>query len=263
MRESQRRWRFGPLAGVVTMLARHGKVAFVDVAGMQNIGTGAPMRRDSIFRIYSMSKPITGVAMMMLFEEGKWRLNDPVSKYIPAFADLKVHVGGRPSGSLRLEDARRSMTMRELMSHSAGLAYGLRRDNAVDRLYREEQVLNANASLQTMVDKLATLPLLAQPGTRWYYSIAVDVQGYLVEQLSGLALDQFLQERIFEPLGMVDTAFYVPRDKLERVALIYTKGDNGTLEGPIWAKRERHCRPGHRAAAAYGELPTTTFGSHR
>ena len=187
----------GQLAGVVTMLARHGKVAFVDVAGMQNIGTGAPMRRDSIFRIYSMSKPITGVAMMMLFEEGKWRLNDPVSKYIPALADLKVHVGGRPSGSLRLEDARRSMTMRELMSHSAGLAYGLRRDNAVDRLYREERVLNANASLQTMVDKLATLPLLAQPGTRWYYSIAVDVQGYLVEQLSGLALDQFLQERIF------------------------------------------------------------------
>ena len=212
----------GQLAGVVTMLARHGKVAFVDVAGMQNIGTGAPMRRDSIFRIYSMSKPITGVAMMMLFEEGKWRLNDPVSKYIPAFADLKVHVGGRPSGSLRLEDARRSMTMRELMSHSAGLAYGLRRDNAVDRLYREERVLNANASLQTMVDKLATLPLLAQPGTRWYYSIAVDVQGYLVEQLSGLALDQFLQERIFEPLGMVDTAFYVPIDKLDRVALIYT-----------------------------------------
>ncbi len=221
----------GQLAGVVTMLARYGKVAFVDVAGMQNIGTGAPMRRDSIFRIYSMSKPITGVAMMMLFEEGKWRLNDPVSKYIPAFADLKVHVGGRPSGSLRLEDARRSMTMRELMSHSAGLAYGLRRDNAVDRLYREERVLNANASLQTMVDKLATLPLLAQPGTRWYYSIAVDVQGYLVEQLSGLALDQFLQERIFEPLGMVDTAFYVPIDKLDRVALIYTKGDNGTLEG--------------------------------
>ena len=117
----------GKLAGVVTMLARHGKVAFVDVAGVQDVDTGAAMARDSIFRIYSMSKPITGVAMMMLYEEGKWRLNDPVSKYIPAFADLKVHVGERPDGSPRLEDADRSMTMSELMSHSAGLAYGLAR----------------------------------------------------------------------------------------------------------------------------------------
>ena len=110
----------GKLAGVVTMLARHGKTAFVDVAGARDLDTEAPMTRDSIFRIYSMSKPITGVAMMMLYEEGRWRLNDPVSKYIPAFADLKVHVGDKPDGSLRLEDADRSMTMRELMSHFRG-----------------------------------------------------------------------------------------------------------------------------------------------
>ena len=220
----------GKLAGVVTMLARHGKTAFVDVAGARDLDTGAPMTRDSIFRIYSMSKPITGVAMMMLYEEGRWRLNDPVSKYIPAFADLKVHVDDKPDGSLRLEDADRSMTMKELMSHSGGLAYGLRRANAVDRLYREHRVLNADVPLQTMIDTLATLPLLGQPGTRWYYSISVDVQGYLVEQLSGQPLGQFLDERIFEPLGMVDTAFYVPQDKVDRLAVIYTAGDDGTLE---------------------------------
>ena len=155
----------GKLAGVVTMLARHGKVAFVDVAGVQDVDTGAAMARDSIFRIYSMSKPITGVAMMMLYEEGKWRLNDPVSKYIPAFADLKVHVGERPDGSPRLEDADRSMTMSELMSHSAGLAYGLGTQQAVDRMYREHRVLNVDVPLQTMIDTLATLPLLAQPGS--------------------------------------------------------------------------------------------------
>ena len=220
----------GKLAGVVTMLARHGKVAFVDVAGKQDVDTGAAMARDSIFRIYSMSKPITGVAMMMLYEEGKWRLNDPVSKYIPGFAELKVHVGERSDGSPKLEDADRSMTMSELMSHSAGLAYGLGTEQAVDLLYREHRVLNATVPLQTMIDKLATLPLLAQPGSRWYYSIAVDVQGYLVEQLSGQPLDEFLKERIFEPLGMTDTAFYVPPEKLDRVALIYTAGDDGSIE---------------------------------
>ena len=120
--------------------------------------------------------------------------------------------------------------MSELMSHSSGLAYGLGRTNAVDTLYRERRVLNADAPLQTMIDKLAALPLLAQPGTRWYYSIAVDVQGYLVEQLSGQPFDQFLSDRIFEPLGMVDTAFYVPPEKLDRVAVIYGADENSHLE---------------------------------
>jgi len=220
----------GRLSGAVTMLARHGKLVFVDVVGVQDVETGAPITRDSIFRLYSMTKPITGVALMMLYEEGKWRLSDPVSKHIPAFADLKVHVGDGPDGKLRLEDADREMTMSELMSHSSGLAYGLGRTNAVDTLYRERRVLNADAPLQAMIDKLAALPLLAQPGTRWYYSIAVDVQGYLVEQLSGQPFDQFLSDRIFEPLGMVDTAFYVPSNKLERVARVHTEGDDRALE---------------------------------
>ena len=220
----------GKLAGVVTLLARGGKLVHAHVAGVQDVESGAPMRRDSIFRIYSMTKPITGVALMILYEEGKWRLNDPVSRYIPGFADLKVHAGDNADGSPRLEDARRGMTMAELMSHSGGLGYGLGAANHVDRLYREQRVLNAEEPLQAMIDKLSNLPLLAQPGSRWYYSIGVDVQGYLVEQLSGQPFPEFLQERIFDPLGMVDTAFYVPEEKLERVALIYTAGDDGKLE---------------------------------
>ena len=221
----------GKLAGAVTLLARHGKIAFADVAGAQDIATGRPIERDTIFRIYSMTKPITGVALMMLHEEGKWRLDDPVSRYIPGFADLDVHVGERADGSLQLEDAGRSMTMAELLSHAGGLAYGISNATPVDRLYREQRVLNADAPLQTMIDKLSALPLLAQPGTRWHYSIAVDVQGYLVEQLSGQPFPEFLQERIFGPLGMVDTAFYVPPGKLDRVARIYRENDGGGLWG--------------------------------
>ena len=220
----------GKLAGVVTLMARGGKLVHVHVAGVQDIESGAPMERDSIFRIYSMTKPITGVALMMLYEEGKWRLNDPVSRFISAFADLEVHAGDRANGEPRLVDAERPMTMAELMSHAGGLGYGLGTANHVDRLYREHRVLNADEPLQAMIDKLSNLPLLAQPGTRWYYSIGVDVQGYLVEQISGQPFPEFLQERIFDPLGMVDTAFYVPEEKLDRVALIYGEADNGGLE---------------------------------
>ena len=220
----------GRLAGVVTLMARGGKLVHAHVAGVQDVESGAPMRRDSIFRIYSMTKPITGVALMMLYEEGRWRLNDPVSRYVPGFAGLKVHAGDRANGEPRLVDAERPMTMAELMSHSGGLGYGLGTANHVDRLYREQRVLNADEPLQAMIDKLSNLPLLAQPGTRWYYSIGVDVQGHLVEKLSGQPFAEFLQERIFDPLGMVDTAFYVPEEKLDRLALIYGESDGGGLE---------------------------------
>ena len=217
----------GKLAGLVTLMARGGKLVHSHVSGVQDIESGTPMAGDSIFRIYSMTKPITGVALMMLHEEGKWRLNDPVSRYIRGFANLKVHVGDNADGSPRVVDADRPMTMAELMSHGGGLAYGLGTANYVDRLYREHGVLNADASLQTMIDKLSKLPLLAQPGTRWYYSIGVDVQGYLVEKLSGQPFAEFLQERIFDPLGMVDTGFYVPEEKLHRVALIHGEAAGG------------------------------------
>ena len=219
----------GELAGTVALLARRGKIAFVDVAGVQDIESGRPMARDSIFRIFSMTKPITGVAMMMLYEEGRWRLNDPVSRYIPELAGLRVHAGENEDGSMRLEDADHEMTMRELMTHTAGLGYVLNPRHPVNRLFMEKRVLNPLQPLSAMIDRLATVPLLAQPGTRWIYSAAVDVQGYLVEKLSGQPFAEFLDERIFEPLGMVDTGFYVPPAEVHRVALRHTAGEDGEL----------------------------------
>ena len=220
------------LAGVTTLLARRGKLVNVNAFGKKDVRMSDPIQRDSIFRIYSMTKPVTGVAMMMLYEEGKWRLDDPVSRYIPEFAKLQVYTGDNPDGSMKLEDARRSMTMRELMTHSAGLGYVLNQTNPVDRLIIKEQILNHAAPLQAMIDKLAKTPLMAQPGTRWYYSIAVDVQGYLVEKISGQTFAEFLRTRIFDPLGMKDTGFYVPTAKLPRVARIHADAPNGSLAPP-------------------------------
>ena len=215
------------LAGVTTLLARRGKTVHAFTAGRKDSRKPDPMTRDSIFRIYSMTKPVTAVAMMMLFEEGKWQLDDPVSRYIPEFAKLQVYLGDNPDGTMKLEPARRSMTMRELMTHSSGLGYVLNQANAVDRLIIKEQILDANAPLRIMIDKLAKTPLSAQPGTRWYYSIAIDVQGYLVEKLSGQTFNDFLQTRLFGPLEITDTAFYVPKDKLGRLARIHTDGKEG------------------------------------
>jgi CubicO group peptidase (beta-lactamase class C family) len=219
----------GRLAGIVTMLVRRGKTAYFSAHGKKDIGAADPMTRDAIFRIYSMTKPVTGVALMMLYEEGKWRLDDPVARHIPAFAKLKVYTGENPDGTLALEDARRSMTMRELMTHTGGLAYGLVGSHPVDRLFVKANLMNPAAPLQTMVDGIAGLPLLAQPGTRWSYSIGVDVQGYLVEKLSGMSFAQFLQTRLFTPLGMKDTAFHVPAEKLTRLARMHGEDAKGTL----------------------------------
>jgi CubicO group peptidase (beta-lactamase class C family) len=222
----------GRVAGVTSLLARHGKIVNANAFGRKSLAAPEPLQRDTIFRIYSMSKPITGVAMMMLFEEGKWRLDDPVSRYIPEFAKLQVHTGDNGDGTPKLEDARRSMTMRELLTHSAGLGYVLNQANAVDRQIIKEQTLNPAAPLQTMIDKLAKTPLLAQPGTRWYYSIGVDVQGYLVEKMSGQPFADFLKTRLFDPLGMKDTAFYVPKEKLGRLARLHRDGPDGKSTQP-------------------------------
>jgi CubicO group peptidase (beta-lactamase class C family) len=220
------------LAGVTTLLARRGKIVHSATFGKKDVRQPDAITRDSIFRIYSMTKPVTATAMMMLFEEGKWQLDDPVSRYIPEFAKLQVYVGDNPDGSMKLEEARRSMTMRELMTHSGGLGYVLNQANAVDRLIIKEQILNSEVPLQVMIDKLARTPLMSQPGTRWYYSIGIDVQGYLVEKLSGQRFGEFLQTRLFGPLGMKDTAFYVPREKLNRLARIHADGKDGQLAPP-------------------------------
>ncbi len=210
------------VAGLVTLLERHGKIIDYKAYGKLDVRKPDAMQKDSIFRIYSMTKPVTGVAMMMLYEEGKWQINDPVARYIPEFAHLKVYTGKNEDGSPKLEDAHRSMTMRELMTHTAGLGYVLSANNPVDKMIIDQNVLNAGAPLQTMINGLAKIPLLAQPGTRWSYSIAVDVQGYLIEKFSGESFADFARKRIFEPLGMRDTGFYVPQDKLARLAQVHT-----------------------------------------
>ena len=217
------------LPGVVTLLARKGKVVHFTAHGKKDLGRPEPLAKDSIFRIYSMTKPVTGVAMLMLYEEGKWRLDDPVSRYIPEFAKLVVYVGENPDGTPKTEPARRSMTMRELMTHTAGLGYGLVGAHPVDKLFLKANVLDPAEPLSTMIGKIAGLPLLAQPGTRWSYSSAVDVQGYLVEKLSGMSFAQFLETRLFTPLGMKDTAFHVPAAKLARVARMHREDDSGAL----------------------------------
>jgi CubicO group peptidase (beta-lactamase class C family) len=219
----------GRLAGVVTMVARHGKVIEFEAIGKRDIAANLPMQKDSIFRIYSMTKPITGVAMMMLFEEGKWQLNDPVAKYVPEFADLKVY-GTDANGNVVLKDQAHPVTMRELMSHTGGFTYGYFSNTPVDKLQREADVLNVNNTLEEMIKRVAKLPLNAQPGSEWHYSISVDIQGYIVQKLSGMPFEEFLEKRIFKPLNMVDTGFYVPADKLKRLAEYYSYGKDGRLE---------------------------------
>jgi len=209
------------VAGLVTLLERHGKIVDYNAYGQLDVRKPDALQKDSIFRIYSMSKPVTGVAMMMLYEEGKWQLNDPVSRYIPEFARMKVYLGKNDDGTPKLEDAKRSMTMRELMTHTGGLGYVLSPNNPVDKMIIEGNVLNAAAPLQTMIDGLGKIPLLAQPGTRWSYSIGVDVQGYLIEKFSGQSFADFVRTRIFEPLGMKDTAFYVPKEKMARFSQVH------------------------------------------
>jgi len=219
----------GRLAGVVTMVARHGKVIEFEAAGKQDIAANLPMQRDSIFRIYSMTKPITGVAMMMLFEEAKWQLNDPVAKYVPEFANLKVY-GTDAGGNVVMKDQTHPVTMRELMSHTGGFTYGFFSKTPVDKLQLEANVMDVNITLEEMIKRAAKLPLNAQPGSEWHYSISVDIQGYIVQKLSGMPFEEFLEKRIFKPLNMPDTGFYVPKDKLKRFAELYEYDKEGKFQ---------------------------------
>jgi CubicO group peptidase (beta-lactamase class C family) len=204
------------LAGVTTLVARHGKVVNFDTYGKASVATGAPLRPDSIFRIASMTKPIVGAAMMQLYEQGKWKLDDPVAKYIPEFAKLEVKKAGGGT-----EPMKSTMTMAEIMSHTAG--FGVNADY--------ESTHFAEGNLQAMIDKLAKMPLFTQPGTAWDYGPCVNIQGYIVEKLSGQSLDVYLSEHILKPLGMVDTGFWVPEEKASRVVAVHTYDANGKIIG--------------------------------
>lgn len=215
------------VAGVVTILARHGKVVDYRAYGLRDLASRTPMTKDTIFRDYSMTKPVTGVAMMLLYEQGKWLPSDPISKFIPEFAHLKVFKGYDGSGKMVLVEPDHPPTMRELMTHTAGFSYGFGQ-SPVDQMYRNQKVMES-ATLQEMIDKLAKIPLLYQPGTKWFYSASVDIQGYIVEKLSGQSLPDFDRDHIFAPLGMKDAGFYVPADKLSRFATLYANDEHGSV----------------------------------
>ena len=215
-------------AGIVTILARHGKVVDYRTYGERDVASHAPMTKDTIFRDYSMTKPVTAVAMMILYEEGKWLPSDPISKYIPEFAHLKVYKGADGSGTQILVEPEHAPTMRELMTHTAGFTYGFFGDSPVDGMYREQKVLQS-ANLHEMVEKLGKIPLVYQPGTQWRYSLSMDIQGYIVEKLSGQSLPDFMRDHIYQPLGMKDAGFFVPEDKRSRFMTLYRSGTDGEL----------------------------------
>ncbi|ATQ42755.1 serine hydrolase domain-containing protein [Caulobacter mirabilis] len=210
----------GYAPGIATVVIRHGKVVSTNIYGKADVATGAPLKSDAIWRMYSQTKPVTGVAMMILYEQGKWKLDDPITKYVPEFANLRVFKGVGKDGKPITEPVKRTATMRELMSHAAGFAYGLSTDNYVDKAYRDSGMLGS-ATLGQVMTEAAKLPLYGQPGEQWKYSIAVDIQGYIVEKLSGQTLPDFMQSHIFGPLKMKDTAFWVPEDKRGRMASLY------------------------------------------
>jgi CubicO group peptidase (beta-lactamase class C family) len=227
---SKRLARIGPVmqayveghgfSGFSTMLARHGKIIHFEQVGWQDRETQTPMSADTIFRLYSMTKPIVCTAFMTLYEEACFRLTDPVAKFIPAFAKLRVLEGNREAGYKEV-DCNRPVTIVDLLTHTSGLTYHFLEDSPVSTQYLESQLGKADQTLEEMIDQLVRFPLAFQPGTRWQYSVGIDVIARLIEVISGQKLQQFLRERIFEPLEMVDTGFSVPAEKLARLATVY------------------------------------------
>ena len=219
------------LSGAVVMIAQDGEIQMTKSLGYQNVEDQVPMSDDTIFRIFSMTKPITGTALMMLYDEGKFTLDDAVEKHLPELAGMEVFVSQNDDGSWVTEPADHPMTVRELMSHTGGLLYTPPLSQGpVANAYFQAGIMNLpNYTLAESIPALGDIPLDYQPGTQWVYSISVDVQGYLVEKLSGKTFDVFLQERLFDPLAMVDTGFYVKSDNASRLSRQYSPGQNGTL----------------------------------
>ncbi len=221
----------GKLAGWLVTVARHGKLAHVSWHGQRDLEAGLPVEPDTLWRIYSMTKPITSVAAMMLYEEGGFRLTDPVHMYIPSFRDVRVFAGG---SDIRFGTVPATEPVRiwHLMSHTSGLTYGFMRNHPVDAIYRErgfEWNSPRGADLAACCDAWAAIPLLFQPGSEWSYSVATDVLGRIVEVTSGQRLDEFFASRILRPLGMTDTAFFAAPDDAARVAALYGRAQDGQL----------------------------------
>ena len=242
----------GYLPGMLTYIFRKGQLVHTGMYGQMDIERGRAMREDAIFRIYSMSKPITAVALMMLVEEGLVGLDDTVHSHIAGWKDLGVYASGMPSllantppGFLTTPPLR-PMKVVDLATHTSGLTYGFHMRTSVDAAYRRAKVVDRETpgGLHGMIDQLAQIPLDFSPGTAWNYSVAIDVLGYLVEKLSGMSFDEFLRTRLFEPLGMNDTAFWVPSDKTERFTSCYQpETQSGGLKLQDDARESTYAKP--------------------
>ena len=235
----------GRLAGLSVLVHRHGQLAYRRCAGLADRERGVP--------IYSMTKPLTSVAVMMLYEEGRFQLDTPVSRFLPEFADMRVAVGEDPR---RTVAALRPITVRDLLTHTAGLTYGFMQATPVDALYREHGVdfQLSEDGLADVVARAASLPLLAQPGEAWNYSIATDVLGHLVAVVSGQGFEAFLQERVIGPLGMADTGFSVPGAARPRFAAMYGRGEDGTARLLDDPQASRFTRPRALASGGGGQV---------
>jgi CubicO group peptidase (beta-lactamase class C family) len=253
----------GKLAGVTTVVARRGEVAHWGMSGLADKEQGKPIAADTIFRIYSMTKPITAVAIMMLYEEGRFQLDDPISRFLPGFANQRVAVFNI-SGIIDTVRALRDITFRDLLTHTSGLTYGSMNATPVDAMYRDTGIGvfadHPDADLMETTERLATLPLLAQPGTEWNYSVASDVLAALVQAISGQRFGAFLHERILGPLRMEDTSFRVPAEKMDRLAAIYTRDPKGgvTPGGDMGEYRV----PGERRMESGGGGLVSTAGDY-
>jgi CubicO group peptidase (beta-lactamase class C family) len=237
----------GRLPGWLIAVSRHGQLAHVSTRGSRDLEARLPVESDTLWRIFSMTKPITSVAAMMLYEEGGFELNDPLSRYIPSFADARVFSGGSDLRPVTIP-ATEPVRVWHLLTHTSGLTYGFLRNHPVDAMYRAqgfEWGSPRGVDLAGCVDEWAGLPLLFQPGTEWNYSVATDVLGRLVEVVSGQTLDEFFASRILGPLGMTDTAFWADEERAPRLGAVYTAGPDGR------AMRSEPFSAGHYQAPAY------------
>jgi len=218
----------GRLAGVEVMINRRGRTAFHRCEGKRDLGRGADATPDTIYRIYSMTKPVTAIAAMMLYEEGRFQLDDPITRYLPEYRDQRVFTGGG-YGAVATAPAVRDISFRDLLTHTSGLTYGFMQATPVDAMYRAHKIElpGSPEPLAELVTRLARLPLIAQPGAEWNYSLASDVLGHLVAVMSGQPFDKFVRERVLAPLGMTDTDFFVPAAKAGRFAANYDRGTDG------------------------------------
>jgi len=249
----------GRHSGLISLIARNGRIVDWQTYGLRDVNGKLPMEKDTIVRLYSMSKVISSAAVMILHEEGRLKLDDPVGKYLPALEKMKVFTGGS-ARKPKLVDARRQFTVKELLTHTSGLIYGFG-NQPIDEIYRAANLLES-PSMDAFIAKLATVPLAFQPGERYAYGYSIDVLGAIVEKVSGMPFERFVEERITKPLGMVDTGYDVPESKRGRLAIVYTLDKNNALT-PVAEDRLAgvYPEPG-RGFAAGGAGMFSTIGDY-